>query len=105
MFIAYEVSLDLIRSVRDLVPRIQRFDSDLADQLKRAASSVTLNLAEGARLQAGNKRRHYDIAHGSANEVKGALDLVEAWGWSIDTTAARELVDRQLGLLWGLTRP
>ena len=102
MFIAYEVSLELIRCVRDVLPIVQRFDSDLADQMKRAASSVVLNLAEGARLSGGNKRRHYEIAHGSANEVKGAVDVANAWGW-IDDAALRAVLDRQLALLWRLT--
>ena len=103
MLIAYEVSLELIRSLRSVVTTIARFDSDLADQMRRAATSVSLNLAEGQRLKTGNQRRHYEIAHGSANEVKGALDVAEAWGWPVDTTEARALIDRQLALLWRLT--
>lgn len=103
MFIAYNVSVELIRTLRDLVPVIQRFDRDLADQMHRAATSVTLNLAEGQRLRAGNQRRHYEIAHGSANEVKASLDVAEAWGWVADTTAPRKILDRLLALLWRLT--
>ncbi len=44
------------------------------------------------------------MANGSANEVRSLLDLAEAWGWSIDDRDARALLDRELGLLWGLTR-
>ena len=80
MFIAYEVSVELVTSLRDLVPLIERSDRDLADQLRRAASSVVLNLAEGQRSAKGNKHKHYAIAHGSANEVKAALELAQAWG-------------------------
>ena len=79
--------------------------ADLADQIHRAASGVALNLCEGQRLTAGNQRRHYELAHGSANEVKGALDLAEAWGWVADTTAPRRTLDRLLALLWRLTHP
>ena len=53
MFIAYEVSLEVVTSLRAVVPLIERNDRDLADQLKRAASSVVLNLAEGNRLTKG----------------------------------------------------
>jgi hypothetical protein len=56
MFIAYEVSLELIRSLRDIVPKIKKFDRDLADQIHRAATSVTLNLGEGSRNTAGHQR-------------------------------------------------
>ena len=44
------------------------------------------------------------MAHGSAGEIRGALDLADAWGWQIDSAQARALLDRELGLLWGLTR-
>jgi four helix bundle protein len=82
-----------------------RHDRDLADQIHRAASSIALNLGEARRLTAGNQRKHYELAHGSASEVKAALDLAEAWGWVTDTEAPRHTLDRLLGLLWGLTHP
>ncbi|HEY0481956.1 MAG TPA: hypothetical protein VGD37_30770 [Kofleriaceae bacterium] len=44
------------------------------------------------------------MAHGSAGEIRGALDLADAWGWQVDSTQARVLLDRELRLLWGLTR-
>jgi four helix bundle protein len=103
MFIAYEVSLDLIRSLRDLVPTIKKFDRDLADQIHRAATSVTLNLGEGARNTAGNQRTRFESAHGSANEVKAALQVAASWGWIEDAKPQFEILDRLLALLWRLT--
>jgi hypothetical protein len=44
------------------------------------------------------------MAHGSAGEIRGALDVAEAWGWPIDMAHAREVLDRELRLLFGLTR-
>ncbi len=105
MFISYEVSLELIQSLRPLVPAIERHDRDLADQLKRAASSVVLNLAEGQRLTKGNKPKHYAIAHGSANEVRAAIQTALAWGWLEDAGAQLAICDRLLALLWRLTHP
>jgi four helix bundle protein len=105
MFIAYEVSLDVIRSLRSVLPQIERNDRDLADQLKRAASSVALNLSEGQRLTKGNKPKHYSIAHGSANEVKAALQTAIAWGWIEDAAEPLVVLDRLLALLWRLTHP
>ena len=105
MFVAYTVAIELIHDLRDLIPAIKRHDRDLADQIHRAATSVALNLSEGQRSTAGNQRRHYEIAHGSANEVKAALDLAEAWGWLADTSAPRRTLDRLLALLWRLTHP
>lgn len=105
MFIAFEVSLLLTKSLVPLVPVIAKGDADLADQLRRAATSITLNLAEGQRSLKGNKQKHYSIAHGSANEVKAAVEVALAWGW-IDRDGAGEalaLLDRMLALLWCLT--
>ena len=103
-FIAYDVTKELIASLRPVVPAIAAHNKDLADQLYRAASSVLLNLAEGQKFQNGNRRKHYAIAHGSANEVKAALDVAEGWGWLEQRGPERELLDRVLALLWRLTR-
>ena len=103
-FIAYDVSKELVVSLRTVVPTVAKHNKDLADQLYRAASSILLNLAEGQKFQNGNRRKHYEIAHGSANEVRGALDTAEAWGWLAMPGPERELLDRVLALLWKLTR-
>ena len=105
MFVAYEVSLEVIRALRPLVPVVETQDRELADQMKRAASSIVLNLAEGMRSAKGNKQKHYSLAHGSANEVKATIQTAQAWGWLEDAGAALYVLDRLLGLLWGLTHP
>ena len=86
MFIAYDVARQLITQLRTIIPVIQQADADLADQLRRAATSVLLNLAEGQKSGNGNKLRHYKIAQDSAQEIGGALDAVEAWGSSSSST-------------------
>lgn len=103
MFIAYEISKELLVSLRPIVPAIQAHDRDLADQLRRAAQSVLLNLGEGQKFANGNRLRHFEIAQGSANEVKAALDAAEAWGWVEARGTERALLDRLLAVLWKLT--
>jgi len=104
-FIAHEVAIQLVGSLRGSIDRLALKDSALADQLRRSASSVLLNIAEGAR-RAGNRAHHYRIAAGSAAEVGAALDVAAAWGHLDEAPLdeVRRLVDRELGLLWGLTR-
>jgi four helix bundle protein len=102
---AYNVSVDLIRELRALVPLIEQEDRELGIQIRRAASSVCLNLGEGARSLKGNKRKHYAIAHGSAGEVQAALTTAIAWGFIEEPREASRLLDRLLGLIWGLTHP
>ena len=45
--IVYQVALELIDELRTLIPLISRHDKNLAVQLRRCASSVALNIAEG----------------------------------------------------------
>ncbi len=102
-FVALDVSLQLIEALAPIVPAIERHDRSLADQIRRAASSVSLNLSEGERSAKGNKPKHYAIAHGSAGEVRAALEAAIGWGWIERSAEVERLVDHLLRLLWGLT--
>jgi four helix bundle protein len=104
MLVAYQVALDLVRALRPVVAELRSHSPDTADQVERAAGSIVLNLAEGDRRRGRDPRRFWDMAHGSAGEIRGALDLADAWGWQVESARARALLDRELGLLWGLTR-
>jgi four helix bundle protein len=104
-FVAYEVALDLIRSLRPIVEQLRANSSDLATQIERAGSSLVLNIGEGNRRAGKDRRRFFVMAQGSASEIKAALDVADAWGWAVDASAARAVLDRELGLLWGLTHP
>jgi len=103
MFITYDVTVQLITSLRPIIPAIAQRNRDLADQLRRAASSVLLNLGEGRKYQNGNRLKHFEIAQGSANEVKAALDAAMSWGWLEPSAELLTLLDRVLALLWRLT--
>ena len=104
MLVAYSVALDLIRALRPMVAQLRKHSPEAADQVERAASSIVHNLAEGSRRNGRDPRRFFDMAHGSAGEIRGALDVADAWGWQVDSAQARALLDRELGLLFGLTR-
>ena len=105
MLVAYQVAVEVTRKLRPIVEQLRQHDRNLADQLKRAASSTIANLAEGQRREAGNKRRAYEIAHGEAREMLGHLDCALAWGYVIDDSGVRRDLDRLLALCWGLTHP
>ena len=49
-FIAYDVTKELVVSLRTVVPTIAKHNRDLADQLYRAASSGTSGSAESFAL-------------------------------------------------------
>jgi four helix bundle protein len=105
MLDCYRVSLSMISSLKSVVPAIAKYDRDLANQLQRAASSVVLNVAEGRLRQGGDQRRSFQIAAGSCNEVKAALDVAETWGWVTPTDELRSYIERCLSMLWRMTHP
>jgi four helix bundle protein len=83
-FRSYHLAVAFYRLVRTLqLPR------HLKEQLDRAASSVALNLAEGAGRQSKNdQRRFFAIAFGSLRECQAILDLSSA-----ESTSALECAD------------
>jgi len=105
-FDAFEVSLQLVRSLRAILTRLETRDSSLATQIKRAAASVPLNLNEGRRRTGKDRLHFWKIAAGSADEVRAALRVAEAFGY-LDLDAIAEplqFADRVLAMLWRLTR-
>jgi four helix bundle protein len=64
-----------------------------------------LNLAEGNNSAKRNRLKHFAIAHGSASEVQAVLRTAVAWGWIEESIPVSSVLDRLLGLLWGLTHP
>ena len=88
----YRVSLDACRACAQIAPSLS---ANLRDQLLRASSSSVLNTAEGfGSASRGVKRRHYEIARGSAMESVAILDLAVALGLHGDVAAARALFTR-----------
>ena len=101
-----ELSLELIDALVPLMPRIKQRDKALEDQLRRAASSIGLNIAEAALSDPGNKRARFHTAAGSARETQHALRQAIAWRHLRPGEAERALglVMRIVAILWRVTR-
>ena len=99
-FHAYELALQAIRELRPIVAVIKKHDPDLAKQIRRAASSVTLNINEGSKRRGEDRLYLYSVAAGSANEVLAGLDTSDAWGWTNGAPDVRETYDHMLAILW-----
>jgi four helix bundle protein len=52
-------------------------DRELASQLRRAALSINLNIAEGTGRFDRDQRKHFVIARGSAFECAAVLDAIQ----------------------------
>ena len=84
----YPVIIAFVRSLRPSIHGIERRDGDLARQLRRAAASVALNVAEGYGSGGGNRRLRYFTALGSMRETMACLDVAEALGYLPGVDAA-----------------
>ncbi len=91
--------LALIR-IGPVAVRISAHDRDLANQLRRPAASILLNLAEGAGNSRGTRRIRYESALGSARETLAALHVAQAWAYlRSDDEAALDQVDHLVAVL------
>ena len=105
-FEAHEVALEMAVALRPVLEALRLHDRDLESQLRRAAASVVLNLAEGSGRWGKDRVQHYRIAAGSAAETMSALRLARAWGF-VDEAVARgpeALLVRVQAMLWRLTQ-
>ncbi len=104
-FDAYELAREINRNLRALLPRLKRADPDLFKQMRKAAASVPLNLAEGNRRLGGDRRHCFSIAFGSADEVRSILHTAEDLGYLVpkDLVELHALLDRELAMLYRLT--
>src|SRR5262252_7431070 len=71
----YPVILSFIEEVAPLIARIGRCDPDLARQLRRSASSVALNTAEGMYARGRQRVACYNVALREMREAHAALEV------------------------------
>lgn len=73
----YKAAIEFIALAHKICSELPRGHFELADQLKRAASSICLNVAEGSgRTTKAEAKRFYAIARGSAMECAAILDVL-----------------------------
>ncbi len=90
-----------------LVARVPSSVRFLADQARRAACSVPLNLAEGHGRFGGDRVYHYRVAYGSAKEAGTALEMLVA-GRFVDAAEAERvaaMLDEVRAMTWRLIHP
>jgi len=78
----------------------------VVDQLRRAAESVALNVAEAYPTTGADRARRFRIAGNEASECGAALDLLEIQGAlpALALLELRAVLDRERAMLWRLSR-
>jgi four helix bundle protein len=104
----YQRSVEFLAVAWQLGEALPRGQSALADQLRRAALSVPLNIAEGTgRVGEADVSRHRGIARGSAMECAAILDVLRVLSLASPDLLAkgRSLLLRIVSMLTRLCRP
>lgn len=77
----YQASIEFAALAAALLDRFPRGHAAIADQLRRAAFSIPLNIAEGhGKRHEADRARSYDIARGSAHECGAVCDVASLLG-------------------------
>ena len=106
MFDALEMSLQFLERLVPVETRIRQRSSSLAKQLASASESIALNLGEGRLRRDGDKRRHFEMAAGSASEVTVALRIAVAKRYvtAAEVANVEAVLDRVRAMLYRLTQ-
>ncbi len=103
----YKCALALAGACLRLIEALPRGNSELADQLRRAAISIPLNIAEGiGKPSVSERRRYHAIARGSAMEVGAIVDVLRLHGFLDERASqeAKELCARVVAMLTKMCR-
>jgi four helix bundle protein len=97
----YRCAVTFLGRAAPLAERMPKGYASLGDQLRRAALSVPLNIAEGNGKLGGGSTQHYAIARGSALECAAIVDACDALGFASAEQLAplRELLERIVSML------
>ena len=73
----YRISIEFLALAEQLASALPKGRAYIADQLRRAASAIPLNIAEGAgEFATADKARFYRFARRSATESAAIIDVI-----------------------------
>ena len=100
----YGVVLEVVAEMRGVIEEIERRDPDLARQMRRAVSSVALNVSEGMYSRGKNRGARYHTAMGSMRETLSCIEVGMALGHvrGVDPSLLGR-IDHVLGTLFKLS--
>ena len=103
----YQAAIELVIVIEDVIKQLPKGRAYLVDQLQRAGSSVSLNIAEGAgEFSTNEKKRFYRMARRSATECASIIDICMRLNLTEEMTGMklRCLLLRIVSMLTKMTR-
>jgi four helix bundle protein len=103
----YQAARKFNQEIGRLLEEIPRGHADSKDQLKRAAKSITRNIAEGSgKWTLADKAHYYHIARGSATECAAVLDELVDYALLPEerTERPKEILGTVVAMMIGLIR-
>src|SRR5262249_61306187 len=99
------VGLSVIQGLPAPIGGVDRRERPWADQARRAATSILLNIEEGNQRNGRDRQHLFRVAKGSAAELRAALIIGVSWGYIDEPLETLALLDRLERLLYGLVKP
>lgn len=103
----YQCAVRFVAAVLNVLGNMPKGQAQLADQLRRAAFSIPLNIAEGAgKVTSPDRSRFHAIARGSAMECGAILDIIALMDVlpDADIAACKALLVRIVSMLSKMCR-
>jgi four helix bundle protein len=101
-FGAYQHSIQFASLATEIIERLPEGHAKLIDQLRRAAISISLNIAEGSGKNTESQKCHcYAIARGEAMECAAIMDILLCMRMldPNSATKAKELLEKIVAIL------
>ena len=101
-FEAYKISIEFLKLALSLSESIPPGYAMVKDQLKRAALSIPLNIAEGSgKASTQDRKKYYVIARGSAMECSAICDVLNLIDhkYSVRTNEAKDFLTSFVSIL------
>ena len=105
-FFAYDLALEIARALVEPLKTLKAVDAENCDQAYRSLKGMCLCVAEGGRRRKLDRANFFDMAAGSAQELRMALTLAVVFG-HLDEALVHpidRMIDRELAMLWALAR-
>ncbi len=106
--VAYQLAIGYVAHAATIIPAIEPAYGHLRDQLGRAATSIALNIGEGAHeFVHKEKQRFYRMARRPAGECAAIMDVLQALGHSQvgSLREGKDMLDRIVAMLTVMSRP